>query len=250
MASGWEGLEFTDEEIADRTDGELVEGHHFLIAEIQRLFQLPREWAEEGLSAGGFSELVRSMPNLGRPDESTDEGVRYSRCLALLTRIESEMDGRLGEMLRSARIALGLTHRDVGRVAGIHSKFVDETERGRRGSAPRGLFERACTEGGLASIGEHFRRSVWFPLAAHRFCQTIRPVTVDPAWLTDNDGTAVTLARSIREGRCFHLLPILGDALEEAGCVDAAILDHCRSPGEHARGCWVVDALVSAGRRC
>jgi hypothetical protein len=32
-----------------------------------------------------------------------------------------------------------------------------------------------------------------------------------------------------------------------AGCGDAAILGHCRTPGEHVRGCWVVDLLT--GRR-
>jgi transcriptional regulator with XRE-family HTH domain len=246
MASWSERLELTDEEIADLTDGELVEYHHFVGAEIGRLRQLPLElveWAEEGLSAEQFEHL------LGAPPESTDDYVRYSRCRELAMRIESEKGLRLGEMLRRARLALGLTHRDVGRVAGIHSKFVNETEQGRRIAAPGGLFERACTEGGIASIEEHFRRSVWFPLTAHRFCQTIRPATVDPAWLAGNDGAVPALARSIREGRAFHLLPILGDALEEAGCVDPAILDHCRTPGEHARGCWVVDALVRAGRR-
>jgi hypothetical protein len=42
----------------------------------------------------------------------------------------------------------------------------------------------------------------------------------------------------------FADMPILADALEEAGCTDAAILDHCRQPGEHVRGCWVVDLLL------
>ena len=42
-------------------------------------------------------------------------------------------------------------------------------------------------------------------------------------------------------------LPILADALEDAGCADAAILAHCRGPGEHVRGCWVVDLLTGRG---
>jgi hypothetical protein len=37
---------------------------------------------------------------------------------------------------------------------------------------------------------------------------------------------------------------ILADALEEAGCTDAAILSHLRGPGPHVRGCWVVDLLL------
>jgi transcriptional regulator with XRE-family HTH domain len=278
MASWSERVELTDEEIADLTDGELVEPHRFLVAEIERLGQILQQSAEGAISPAEAAALMMGLaPSLSRfeielmmakvesrpPREiesmlaeslsrpPTDQEVRFSKYWIMRGRLEREMDRRLREMLRSARLALGLTHRDVGRVAGMHSKFVDEIEQGRRGwSEYRGLFERTCIEGGLGSVEESFHRSVWFPLADPRLCRTIRPVTVDPAWLAGNDGAVAALARSIREDRAFHLLPILGDALEESGCVDPAILDHCRSPGEHARGCWVVDALVSALRRC
>jgi hypothetical protein len=52
------------------------------------------------------------------------------------------------------------------------------------------------------------------------------------------------MARRIYDERAFHDLPILADALEEAGCTDAEILAHCRSSGEHVRGCWVVDLVL------
>jgi hypothetical protein len=52
------------------------------------------------------------------------------------------------------------------------------------------------------------------------------------------------LAREIDQRCRFQELPILADALEEAGCQDEAILTHCRAPAEHVRGCWVVDALL------
>jgi hypothetical protein len=39
-------------------------------------------------------------------------------------------------------------------------------------------------------------------------------------------------------------LAVLADALEDAGCTDAEILSHCRSPGPHVRGCWVVDEIL------
>ena len=42
----------------------------------------------------------------------------------------------------------------------------------------------------------------------------------------------------------FDDMPLLADALEEAGCTEEAILRHCREPGEHVRGCWVVDLLT------
>jgi hypothetical protein len=71
--------------------------------------------------------------------------------------------------------------------------------------------------------------------------------TIDPAWLKWNNGTIPILAGAIYEEKAFDRLPILGDALEEAGCIDRDILDHCRGEGMHARGCWVVDAIL--GRR-
>jgi hypothetical protein len=64
------------------------------------------------------------------------------------------------------------------------------------------------------------------------------------AWLAWNDGTVAKLAAAIYDERRFADLPILADALEEAGCTDAAILAHCRGPGEHVRGCWAVDLLT------
>jgi hypothetical protein len=66
------------------------------------------------------------------------------------------------------------------------------------------------------------------------------PVAADPAWRTS---AVLSLARGIYEERAFDRLPILADALQDAGCEVVAILDHCRSPSPHARGCWVVDLL-------
>jgi hypothetical protein len=71
-----------------------------------------------------------------------------------------------------------------------------------------------------------------------------RSVATDPLWLTGNDGTVVNLAQGIYEERAFDRLPVLADALEDAGCHNADILAHCRQPGEHVRGCWVVDLLL------
>jgi hypothetical protein len=70
---------------------------------------------------------------------------------------------------------------------------------------------------------------------------------VDPVWLVWNGGTVRKLAQSIYDERAFDRLPVLADALEDAGCPDTAILEHCRSGGEHMRGCWVVDLLLGKG---
>jgi hypothetical protein len=66
----------------------------------------------------------------------------------------------------------------------------------------------------------------------------------DPSWLAWRDGVVVKLAQAIYPGRAFDRLPVLADALEEAGCHDPDILAHCRQPGEHVRGCWLVDLLL------
>jgi hypothetical protein len=76
------------------------------------------------------------------------------------------------------------------------------------------------------------------------FGNLFRDVAVDPAWLGWKDGTVIKLAQGIYDDRAFDRLPVLADALEEAGCDNAYILAHCRQPGEHVRGCWAVDLLL------
>ena len=73
------------------------------------------------------------------------------------------------------------------------------------------------------------------------FGNPFRPVAFSPEWRTD---TTVSLARTMYESRDFSAMPILADALQDAGCDSAEILDHCRGPGPHVRGCWVVDLVL------
>ena len=68
-----------------------------------------------------------------------------------------------------------------------------------------------------------------------------RPVAVDPGWLTS---TVLTLAQQAVEKREFDVLPILADALQDAGCDNDAVLAHCRGSACHCPGCWVVDLLL------
>jgi hypothetical protein len=76
------------------------------------------------------------------------------------------------------------------------------------------------------------------------FGNPFHPATIDPAWLSS---TVVSLAAGIYTDRAFDRLPILADALTDAGCDSADVIDHCRRPGPHARGCWVVDLLLGKG---
>ncbi len=76
------------------------------------------------------------------------------------------------------------------------------------------------------------------------FGNPFHATTSDPSWLAWKDGTIPKLAQGIYDDRAFDRLHVLADALEEAGCTDADILAHCRGPGPHVRGCWVVDLLL------
>jgi hypothetical protein len=76
------------------------------------------------------------------------------------------------------------------------------------------------------------------------FGNPFRPVAIDPAWLTWHESTIPRMAQAIYNERAFDHLPILADALEEAGCNDAELLGHLRGNGPHTKGCWAVDAIL------
>lgn len=63
----------------------------------------------------------------------------------------------------------------------------------------------------------------------------------EPAWRTSD---VLALARGISADIAFDRMPILADALQDAGCTKDRILRHCRSSGPHVRGCWVLDLLL------
>jgi hypothetical protein len=71
-----------------------------------------------------------------------------------------------------------------------------------------------------------------------------RQTAVDPLWLKRDGGTAARVARVLYERRRLAELPVLADALEEAGCDDAALLMHLRHPGTHVLGCWALDLVL------
>jgi hypothetical protein len=73
------------------------------------------------------------------------------------------------------------------------------------------------------------------------FGNPFREVKFDKTWRTD---TAVSLAKTMYDSRDFGAMPILADALQDAGCTDDHVLNHCRGGEPHARGCWVVDTVL------
>jgi hypothetical protein len=102
---------------------------------------------------------------------------------------------------------------------------------------------------GPAEIGEQEHRRLhaeetrfdrWLGLelfGPNPFC----PVAFSPSWRSEH---TVGIAARMYDDRDFAAMPILADALEEAGCDNQDILAHCRAPGEHVRGCWVVDLVL------
>jgi len=73
------------------------------------------------------------------------------------------------------------------------------------------------------------------------FGNPFRPVAFDKSWLTS---TVIAIALGMYESRDFSAMPILADALQDAGCENDDILTHCRGSGPHVRGCWVVDHVL------
>jgi hypothetical protein len=94
---------------------------------------------------------------------------------------------------------------------------------------------------GFAETQDATERQFQSDLLRDLFGNPFRPATVNPRWLTS---TVTAFARTIYEDRAFDRMPQLADALERAGCTNADILAHCRQPGEHVRGCWVVDLIL------
>lgn len=76
------------------------------------------------------------------------------------------------------------------------------------------------------------------------FGNPFRPSSIEPDWLAWNGRAIARMARDIYERAAFERLPLLADALEEAGCTDAALINHLRDDGLHFRGCWALDLLL------
>lgn len=97
------------------------------------------------------------------------------------------------------------------------------------------------------SIANSFREvggpdALFCDLLRDIFGHVFRAVIFSPEWRTD---TTVSLARQMYESRDFSAMPILADALQDAGCDSDDILSHCRGPkATHVRGCWVVDLVL------
>jgi hypothetical protein len=94
------------------------------------------------------------------------------------------------------------------------------------------------------SVGTAVPRASQCALLRDVFGNPFRRVAINPSWVAWDAAAVRHLAQAIYDERAFDRLPILGDALEDAGCTSEELLKHCRSAGEHVRGCWAVDLLL------
>jgi hypothetical protein len=109
-------------------------------------------------------------------------------------------------------------------------------------AAPPGGFDIFSVIGWCATAAQQrTERGSQAGLLRDIFGNPFRPVVFAPEWRTS---TAVALADAMYAARDFAHLPVLADALEEAGCDNPDVLAHCRGPGPHVRGCWVVDLVL------
>jgi hypothetical protein len=153
------------------------------------------------------------------------------------------------EHLAGERFWVELDRADFGRLAEVPADqrpLLDEIlERMRRGDENLDIIRWArrektpevqraiCELLGLINDNAHRRRYI--------FGSPFRPIVFDPKWRTED---VLGLALGIYEDGAFDRLPMLADALMDAGCDDEQILGRCRSDGPHVRGCWVVDLVL------
>jgi hypothetical protein len=123
----------------------------------------------------------------------------------------------------------------------VHRWAVSQPFSGKRWIGIYGAYQTAKPSGppvqGFLNPKKPYR-----PLLADIIGPSPRTFAFSPAWRTD---TAVSLARTMYESREFSAMPILADALQDAGCDNDDILNHCRDANQvHVRGCWVVDLVL------
>ena len=118
-------------------------------------------------------------------------------------------------------------------------------------TSPRGaevLIERGTLHANVVHTGSDTRWAVHADWLRDIVPNPFLPPLRIPRWRTKD---LIELAQTAYEKRHLpsgHLdadrLAVLADAVEEAGCQEAVVLDHLRSPGPHLRGCWAVDLLL------
>jgi hypothetical protein len=178
------------------------------------------------LSEASNQEAVRMTEGFAAGQESTTELYRTYEVQLQALRSPSEIrTGRVKEVALTALYTASPHYSDAIRAA-VHSV-------------------RALTEGNLHPEAIR-QQETTFQINALRdlFGDLFYSRHMQPQWVLANGGAVRRLAEAIDQERAFERLPVLADALEEAGCAESMILGHCRGGGTHVRGCWVIDMLL------
>jgi hypothetical protein len=166
---------------------------------------------------------------------------------------EHHADGRAGQkVLREARRAAFAATKEESAASARHAALValhacSDMRRDGRPSTVAASTADCASSLVFFSLGDE---AGWAERKAHCDClcemfgNPFRPLAFAPEILRWNDGTVSNLAQAIYEELRFADLPVLADALEEAGCTNPEILGHCRGSGPHVLGCWAVDLLL------
>jgi hypothetical protein len=194
-------------------------------------------------------------PMLDQVEEYADDRLSVKDLRALHDKVGEDQRIRRGLSVPAAQAALAVTavDLDAGWVAKhvanifsqralLHAILRQKTRNQKYRERSRRDAESVAEE--ASDMAHAAERTVQAGLLREIVGNPFRPVTVEPSWLTWMFGTVPKLAEVIYNDRSYANLPILADALEDAGCDNADILDHCRSGGEHVRGCWVLDLLL------
>ena len=176
------------------------------VEQIETAIDTPEEVRE--LEAGLDSERVASLAMAGLSDHT----------------VSDEIASRLTSQTALCLSVVGDRGWGIGLLAFAAAQLVANTE----------------PEGGQRVAQEH-EGMEQMRLLRCIFGNPFRSTIFTPEWKTS---TVVSLAAAIYGERAFDRLPILADALEEAGCDDASMLDHCRGNSLHVRGCWVIDLVL------
>lgn len=158
-------------------------------------------------------------------------------CRGALAVAERFADGHASDAERATAEAAIDQH-----LRGLRSDRVTHAEHW--GMHLRRLLQPTVPSGSLLSPPPWHRPAEELALFREGVGNPFRASAIDPSWLIWNGGTVARLAGSIYAERSFDQMPILGDALEDAGCSDTDLLAHCGNGGPHVRGCWALDLLL------
>lgn len=188
------------------------------------------------LAACGICRLISVYSNLEEAIDAVERAERYSdgrvdvKLSMLQARFSQWADGLHEDADRAASraawSALWAANPEYLRAAltaaerTLHLRFDGVREHKLQGAKAK--FRAEACEVFREVFGNPFRERPYFAVSAE----------------------ALAIARAIRTEANFSLMPILADALDDAGCPDAELVAHCREPRQHRPGCWALDAVL------